>query len=1161
MLEGDTVAEKLDEPLYGEGKTNCLKKHLLTILVASAILIIVLIILIVVLTKDDDDDDDEDQGDKPITPKITVLKTDKDFIKPNINFNAEFQLVKSSNGMIGLLVSDQYAQVSNIFFRTENGYLMDSTDGISLLANFMVFFGGSEEFDHYSNIKKFKGLNKYFEKLYTDRANQGYFYKFNYNYKFEESIKLLADSFRHPTFKEDVIKKTIQIINNEFYEGINDQYFLLEDTIRQLSSKDTSFNGFGCGTNATLIPSESSKLSKILKGFHNFINSPEKIFFVLYSNQTISELEEYSKKYLTYKMHQFTDKEIDQNELNKLKQNYQNLKNKEIFDNTLYKHGFYYNSNLKKNLLNIFFYIGEIDFKGLQFNLVEYISYLFNSKSLLNVLKEGDYISNMNQISASLYVQLENNNLITLEFTLTENGVKNLDKVLLIIYKYTDLLKSEGFKKEYFLDFIKLKNSQEINNFDKSTIGQDPFYFFYLVNNYRLFGEDQLLTYGTPTEKNYDQTKLKNYLEKLKFDKSFFAMNTIEDVSLVETIFEEDENKILEFYNSEYIYGKIPDEFNTRIKEESIEGLKFRTVNPYFSNLKEKVTPCYKQKTNNCKELNEFDYKNDNEYSGTKIEDETSYQIDKSSESSIVNSYLEFKFTENENMDDQIAIPILKNYFNHIISEITELNNIYDWEITKSKISLKIKSFTDNTQKIIEDLVVLLKNEPTEINFNYAKNSYKTQLISSDAVSFQNYIFNLGNQLKNREESGFKSSDDIIDNIDFIITFEMFKGVYNSIVNSLNSFTFKIAGNIDANLVQKIHNYLKEKITQNSNSEPSTLKRKLEEKLQTTEAKIINYYEKSKMDREVENGLLMMFEINESYQKYMDALTGCLESIFWVHLRYEKSDAYKPVIEYKNSILYIYLQSNYKEIPQMEDDLNSVLLGMIKGDIKCENYVDIVDSYELKGNNIEEKTPDYLFNNWIKGKQVNLRNLRKSKLGEEKEGEGEEEEYDPYAQIDECESTYNPEGWSTCKGKATYTDEWTCCYFKGKRPNVANESYCADVWTTDLESLERRREVEKNITKGNYEAWDDYQAPFYLKNMICSDEDLDKLPSTFEGFMEEISPIFVNPIRYTILMVRKDISDDDYNKMFEDRKNNNKKYILNEKIEIEYTQEININNK
>ena len=439
--------------------------------------------------------------------------------------------------------------------------------------------------------------------------------------------------------------------------------------------------------------------------------------------------------------------------------------------------------------------MGDIDFKGLQFNLVEYISYLFNSQSLLEKLKNSYYISNMDKISTSLYVQLQNNYVITVSFILSEKGLVELEEVLLIIYKYINLIKSEGYKKDYFRDFIKFKRSQVLNNFDKSNIDYDFYHFIYIVNNYRLYGEDQILTYGTPTESNYDEKKLKNYLNKLSFDKSFFALNSERALSKIGTIFKNPETKTLKFYKSEYIFGKIPDGFKDKI--DSVEGLLFRTTNKYFSNLNEKVIPCYKEKDNRCQALNEFDIKDD-KYSGIRLEDnyETYYQVDKSSESSIVNSYLEFIFPENENLEGDYSIPILKIYFNHIITEINELNTVYDLEISKSKIALKIRSFTDNTKIIIQDLVEKLKSSPSEINFEYAKGSYKAQIVALKFISFQQYVFNLGNKLKNPGEPDSTNYGEIIENL-YNFEFEDFNNVYNYIVSKLSSFTFKIAGNID----------------------------------------------------------------------------------------------------------------------------------------------------------------------------------------------------------------------------------------------------------------------------------------------------------------------------------------------------------------------------
>ena len=109
MLEGESVEKGLDDPVFKKG-ISCFKKHLVTILVALGVIIVILVVvLIVALTKGGDDDDDEEVP-------IKVLKTNNKFSKPNIAYDAEFQLIKTSNGMTGLLVNDPYAKVSKVGF-------------------------------------------------------------------------------------------------------------------------------------------------------------------------------------------------------------------------------------------------------------------------------------------------------------------------------------------------------------------------------------------------------------------------------------------------------------------------------------------------------------------------------------------------------------------------------------------------------------------------------------------------------------------------------------------------------------------------------------------------------------------------------------------------------------------------------------------------------------------------------------------------------------------------------------------------------------------------------------------------------------------------------------------------------------------------------------
>ena len=92
------------------------------------------------------------------------------------------------------------------------------------------------------------------------------------------------------------------------------------------------------------------------------VKKPENIFFSLYSNATMNTLENYTKKYFTYKMHEFKDDEIDVEDRKKLIENAKNIIENDIFDDNLYNHGFYFNSEAKANLLFIYFQFGKINY-------------------------------------------------------------------------------------------------------------------------------------------------------------------------------------------------------------------------------------------------------------------------------------------------------------------------------------------------------------------------------------------------------------------------------------------------------------------------------------------------------------------------------------------------------------------------------------------------------------------------------------------------------------------------------------------------------------------------------------------------------------------------------------------------------------------------------
>ena len=498
-----------------------------------------------------------------------------------------------------------------------------------------------------------------------------------------------------------------------------------------------------------------------------------------------------------------------------------------------------------------------------------------------------------------------------------------------------------------------------------------------------------------------------------------------------------------------------------------------RKINPYFSEKNEKVIPCYKQKINKCKEINEFDYEFEERYKGTLLEKDnyyiTYYQIDKSSESFLVNLYLDLNFVENENITHEF-IEIMKFYINDRLSEINEVPSISIDKFDQQSIAFKIISFTDNIQNIFNDFIRYLMQEPIEMLFNYSKISNKAKEIEKAHLSFRDYIFAIGNKFLSGGLDSKPKLDDILENINNI-NFEYFKNLYNYVFNKIKIINLKIAGNINRNLVQILHNNLKEnfkifskednietcddnsdlKENNSDNNEDNKNSNYSKESNDLISSKkdfsfIVDYYQKSTMPNELDGGIFILYKYEEKFNQYMEILKGCLESISKIYLRFELFHAYHPHIYVEKNFFMIFEQGRHKEVTQMEDEINEILLGMINGKIKCDNYKDIIKSYRIKTENINEKNPENLFKEFI--------------------SEG------------------------------------------------------------------NNNENENGIN--------------YTKI---------KFPKKFGKFMKKLSPIFINPKRYTILISRYDISDNEFNLMFKKRKET-AKYILNENIRIIYTDNI-----
>ena len=159
-----------------------------------------------------------------------------------------------------------------------------------------------------------------------------------------------------------------------------------------------------------------------------------------------------------------------------------------------------------------------------------------------------------------------------------------------------------------------------------------------------------------------------------------------------------------------------------------------------------------------------------------------------------------------------------------------------------------------------------------------------------------------------------------------ILIFEIYRSLsknYTARERERNAY-LKIAGNINKDLVQNIHDHIKEKIDITATPPKKILT------LKDEQSSVVDYYLKSKIN-EPENGIAVLYEIPQEYLEYFKIFKECFESISMNYLRFNYINGYSPLIRFEGRLFIIIEQGLYKEVDSMEDDINKVLLDVIEG--------------------------------------------------------------------------------------------------------------------------------------------------------------------------------------------------------------------------------------
>ena len=995
-LRNDT--DTFDDFITPNKRSKC-KRLIIFLTIISILLIALILIIIFVFSKSDNN------NEKSEKKEFKVLKRNQDFIKPNDVLNIEFELIELNNNNLTIfLINDNYTSYSSFYVETSFGYAVDTINGLSHLSEHLSFAGNYTLNDpnKYKIWDTIYSLNNGVLYAFTHAGKIHYFFSFPNDINFEKTLEFLHNNFMDADYNLDLIKEEIQSVSSESTQKNNFFEIVGNQIITDLSNENTSFHGFGMGNNQTMNISDIIKIKKSLIGNALKAYDPNNLVYVIYSNKTIKQLEDLSVKYLSKNLRKIDKNEYDENEVVKRENNIKDINTEDIFGDKLYKHGIVLNTGNGFNYIIIYINIKDFDFQNLKFDPADYLNYLMYSESLLEILRKKKYIISNNFFEAKTVLLLENNNLIKLSLKITEEACsEHLDDVLLLIYQYFELIEINAEKEEYFNNF---KQKMEIisNNTQKEYFqnGRNQEIFTNLIEKFKYMGFEEFLKFGTP--KDYDKEKLQNFGTKFSIENTFILIGTNNNNISEQNIFDNLEERKVFGFERYYKYGKISKEFINNLKNNSTynEILKIREINnDYFTKINEKVKPCYKEDKNDCENKNEFDINKEENYKG-KILDKNDekfiaiYQIDKSSESHLVNIYLNLNINPYEKYDNiNIIDTLISIIYEYKFKEINEIENtIKIININDNLLSFKIQTYSDICEEIFKKLIDILNEAITEEELDFAKESYLSELKSQTYYDLINTVIIKLFQFYNKVAESPQSLPYIINIMNSINLEDINKIIEYRANISLSKLI--IAGNINENLVEKLNNYIKSKYEKigNSNSQNSwNYKNKY--KILNTDLKlneddnnnltyVYNYYEKLDYENEIDGVIALTYIYNEKNKKLSDYLPyfiQCGKGIFLHELKDKYMDAYGPYIGlvqlFQKSVLLIILQGRMTDPEIIDEHIQIILKQIIEGKIKCPEFDSIKKSLLFKENQNIEKTPNNLFNKFINNNLYSYSNV------------------------------------------------------------------------------------------------------------------------------------------------------------------------------------------
>ena len=377
----------------------------------------------------------------PVKEKTNLLS---DTLVVSPNDTRQYKTLKLSNEIEVILVSDPSAEKSAAALSVGVGLLHDpmSQQGMAHYLEHMLFLG-TERYPDTKGYSDFMTKNGGAHNAYTWLDITNYMFKVN-NDAYDEALDRFADFFKSPKLYPEYTDKEKNAVNAEWSMRREVDFFGQFKLARKMMG-DHPANRFLIGNLETLGDKEGSSLHKETVDFYNKYYSANIMKVAMVSNLPLAEMQAKAQKYFA----DIEDKKIEK----------PTVTQKLDFDNVGGKRVHYAPNEDVKQLQLDFTITDNSDAFAVKPN--RFVAYLLSNEmpgSPAQILRDKGWVSQLS--ASSTPTHYGNYGALTVDMQLTDEGMKNREKITATVMQYISLIKRQGVDSKYFSEIKTSLNNQ-----------------------------------------------------------------------------------------------------------------------------------------------------------------------------------------------------------------------------------------------------------------------------------------------------------------------------------------------------------------------------------------------------------------------------------------------------------------------------------------------------------------------------------------------------------------------------------------------------------------------------------------------------------------------------------------------------------------------------